>query len=119
MFKKLLRFIATLSGWFPSAKLMMHGPGSGPGRPKHRSGWRCIVDRCCTKSIRRIQRVSGLGVCTLRCIRAREQLQRAVDRVQAAGVDVYGPQRFNWMSAESFYFYDLDGHLVELWSPDP
>jgi catechol-2,3-dioxygenase len=32
---------------------------------------------------------------------------------------VYGPKRFDWMSAEAWYFYDPDGNLLEFWSPDP
>src|SRR4051812_33824454 len=50
---------------------------------------------------------------------ARADLAAAVDRVRAAGVDVYGPVEFEWMKALSYYFYDLDGNLLELWSPDP
>jgi len=50
---------------------------------------------------------------------ARERLEPAVERVRAAGVEVYGPTDFEWMRARSYYFYDLDGNLVEFWSPDP
>jgi catechol 2,3-dioxygenase len=50
---------------------------------------------------------------------AREELESAVDRVRNAGVEVYGPTDFEWMRARSYYFYDLDGNLVEFWSPDP
>ena len=49
----------------------------------------------------------------------RDQLEAAVAHVHAAGVMVYGPIRFEWMQAQSYYFYDLDGHLLEWWSPDP
>jgi len=48
----------------------------------------------------------------------RAVLEGEVARVRRAGVTVYGPQRFEWMKAESWYFYDLDGNLVEFWSPD-
>jgi catechol 2,3-dioxygenase-like lactoylglutathione lyase family enzyme len=50
---------------------------------------------------------------------ARTDLGAVVDRVRAAGVDVYGPVEFEWMKALSYYFYDPDGNLLELWSPDP
>jgi catechol 2,3-dioxygenase-like lactoylglutathione lyase family enzyme len=49
----------------------------------------------------------------------RTELKEAVQRVKGAGVDVYGPVDFDWMSARSYYFYDLDGNLLEFWSPDP
>lgn len=49
----------------------------------------------------------------------RENLATAVARVREAGVAVYGPTHFDWMNAESYYFYDPDGNLVEFWSPDP
>ena len=50
---------------------------------------------------------------------ARGDLIGAAGRVRAAGVTVYGPQRLEWMKAESYYFYDTDANLVEFWSPDP
>jgi catechol-2,3-dioxygenase len=31
---------------------------------------------------------------------------------------VYGPVRLDWMSADSYYFYDPDGNLLEWWSRD-
>jgi catechol-2,3-dioxygenase len=49
----------------------------------------------------------------------REQLEAAVENVRRHGVEVYGPKRFDWMSAEAWYFYDPDGNLLEFWSPDP
>ncbi len=49
----------------------------------------------------------------------RSKLMAAVDHVRSNGIEVYGPTRFDWMKAESFYFYDLDGNLLEWWSPDP
>ena len=50
---------------------------------------------------------------------ARDDLDAAVERVRAAGIDVYGPVELDWMNAESYYFYDLDGNLLEFWSPNP
>jgi len=49
---------------------------------------------------------------------ARDELDAAVERVRDAGVEVYGPEQLEWMNAESYYFYDLDGNLLEFWSPD-
>jgi catechol-2,3-dioxygenase len=48
---------------------------------------------------------------------APEDLEACVERVRAAGVAVYGPVEFDWMNARSYYFYDLDGNLLEFWSP--
>ena len=48
----------------------------------------------------------------------RQRLAAAVAHVRARGVTVHGPTRLEWMRAESHYFYDLDGHLLEFWSPD-
>jgi catechol 2,3-dioxygenase-like lactoylglutathione lyase family enzyme len=48
---------------------------------------------------------------------APEELAASVERVRAAGVEVYGPVAFDWMNARSYYFYDLDGNLLEFWSP--
>ncbi len=48
---------------------------------------------------------------------AREDLDESVERVRRAGVEVYGPVDFDWMQARSYYFYDLDGNLLEFWSP--
>lgn len=48
---------------------------------------------------------------------APEDLDASVERVRAAGVEVYGPVEFDWMNARSYYFYDLDGNLLEFWSP--
>jgi catechol 2,3-dioxygenase-like lactoylglutathione lyase family enzyme len=50
---------------------------------------------------------------------APEDLDASVERVRAAGVEVYGPVEFDWMNARSYYFYDLDGNLLEFWSPNP
>jgi catechol 2,3-dioxygenase-like lactoylglutathione lyase family enzyme len=48
---------------------------------------------------------------------AREDLEPALERVRSAGVEVYGPIDFDWMNAQSYYFYDPDGNLLEFWSP--
>jgi catechol 2,3-dioxygenase-like lactoylglutathione lyase family enzyme len=48
---------------------------------------------------------------------APEELEPALERVRAAGVEVYGPVELEWMSARSYYFYDPDGNLLEFWSP--
>ena len=47
-----------------------------------------------------------------------ERLAAALDNVRAHGVDLYGPTRFDWMSAISYYFWDPDGNLLEFWTPD-
>jgi len=47
----------------------------------------------------------------------RDELDTDVERVRSAGVEVYGPEQLDWMSAESYYFYDPDGNLLEFWSP--
>ena len=47
----------------------------------------------------------------------RARLSAAVEQVKAHGVAVYGPVNFDWMQATSYYFYDLDGNLLEFWSP--
>ncbi|MDQ3822596.1 MAG: VOC family protein [Actinomycetota bacterium] len=49
---------------------------------------------------------------------ARDDLDAAVDHVRSHGVEVYGPASFEWMRAVGYYFYDPDGNLVELWSPE-
>ena len=48
---------------------------------------------------------------------ARDELEASVERVRGAGVAVYGPIELEWMDAESYYFYDPDGNLLEFWSP--
>jgi catechol 2,3-dioxygenase-like lactoylglutathione lyase family enzyme len=45
-----------------------------------------------------------------------DKLEAASSHVRSQGVQVHGPQRFPWMHATSFYFYDLDGNLIEFWS---
>jgi catechol 2,3-dioxygenase-like lactoylglutathione lyase family enzyme len=49
---------------------------------------------------------------------APEELEDAVERVRAAGVEVYGPVEHDWMDARAYYFYDPDGNLLEFWSPN-
>ena len=46
-----------------------------------------------------------------------DQLDAAVNHVRTAGLEVYGPVHFEAMSADSYYFYDPDGNLLEFWSP--
>ena len=53
------------------------------------------------------------------CHVPREKLAAAVDHVRARDVEVYGPVKFDWMNASSYYFYDPDGNLLEFWSPEP
>jgi catechol-2,3-dioxygenase len=48
----------------------------------------------------------------------REHLDAALEQARAAGVELYGPQRFEWMGATSWFLYDPAGNLVEFWSPD-
>jgi len=48
----------------------------------------------------------------------RARLDAAVEHVRGSGTAVYGPTRFDWMRATSYYFYDPDGNLLEFWSPD-
>lgn len=47
-----------------------------------------------------------------------DRLETAAQHVRARGVEVYGPISFAWMQATSYYFYDLDGNLIEFWSPE-
>ena len=49
----------------------------------------------------------------------RDRIDDAVRHVRSAGVVVEGPVRLEWMKAIAHYFYDLDGNLLEWWSPDP
>jgi catechol-2,3-dioxygenase len=48
----------------------------------------------------------------------RHSLEAAIAHVRESGTEVYGPTRFDWMDATSYYFYDPDANLVEFWSPD-
>jgi catechol 2,3-dioxygenase-like lactoylglutathione lyase family enzyme len=47
-----------------------------------------------------------------------ERFDDAVEHVRSKGVAVYGPTQLQWMNATSYYFYDLDGNLLEFWSPE-
>lgn len=49
----------------------------------------------------------------------RDDLAKQVDRVRDHGVEIFGPVHLSWMAADSYYFFDPDGNLVEFWSPDP
>jgi catechol 2,3-dioxygenase-like lactoylglutathione lyase family enzyme len=50
---------------------------------------------------------------------ARAELETSVERVRTAGVDVYGPVEFDEpFHAQSYYFYDPDGNLLEFFSPN-
>ena len=48
-----------------------------------------------------------------------DRLDEAVAHVREHGATVYGPVRFDWMHARSYYFYDPDGNLLEFFAPDP
>ncbi len=48
----------------------------------------------------------------------RADIEDALARLRGHGVEVMGPTRFEWMGAESWYFYDLDGNLGEFWVED-
>lgn len=48
----------------------------------------------------------------------RRLLDTALQRVRSNGVEILGPQKFRWMNAISYYFYDPDANLVEFWSPE-
>lgn len=48
-----------------------------------------------------------------------QKLEDAANQVRGKGVEVFGPVNFKWMKATSYYSYDLDGNLIEYWSPDP
>ncbi len=43
-------------------------------------------------------------------------LETAIENVREHKIEVFGPQHFKWMNAKSYYFYDLDGNLIEYWS---
>ncbi|NUQ51432.1 MAG: VOC family protein [Phycisphaerales bacterium] len=47
----------------------------------------------------------------------REDLDRCLARLRAAGIEVLGPVALDWMNADSVYFYDPDANLVEYWTP--
>jgi catechol 2,3-dioxygenase-like lactoylglutathione lyase family enzyme len=49
----------------------------------------------------------------------RPRLDGAVEHIRGHGVEVHGPTHIRWMKATAYYFYDPDGNLLELWSPDP
>ena len=41
----------------------------------------------------------------------------ALKRIRDAGIEIHGPTEFEWMNARSWYIYDPDGNLAELWMP--
>lgn len=49
----------------------------------------------------------------------RDKFEQAQSHIFSKNVTIYGPVRQEWMNADSIYFYDLDGNLLEFWSPDP
>ena len=48
----------------------------------------------------------------------RSLLDTALQRVRSHGIEILGPEKFPWMRAISYYFYDPDANLVEFWSPE-
>ncbi len=48
----------------------------------------------------------------------REHLGSHLARLRAHHIPLHGPVRLEWMLAASWYFYDPDANLVELWTPD-
>ena len=50
---------------------------------------------------------------------SRNELEARLEKARRVTSDIYGPVRLEWMQADSYYFYDLDGNLLEFWSPDP
>ena len=50
---------------------------------------------------------------------ARDRIDDAVEQLTSHSVTVAGPVDLRWMKAVGYFFLDPDGHLVELWSPDP
>ena len=46
-----------------------------------------------------------------------DKLPEMLDRLRAAGVPIHGPTYFEWMNADSYYFYDPDDNLAEFWCP--
>jgi len=48
---------------------------------------------------------------------AESDIERAAKMLREKGVDVEGPVLHDWMPAKSVYFYDPDGHALELCAP--
>ncbi|PJA97779.1 MAG: hypothetical protein CO128_10765 [Ignavibacteriales bacterium CG_4_9_14_3_um_filter_30_11] len=48
----------------------------------------------------------------------RLNLESVLSKLKNSNVKIYGPIEFEWMNAISYYFYDLDGNLVEYWPPN-
>jgi len=49
----------------------------------------------------------------------RDRVEALVAKVRKQSIKIYGPVTLSWMNAQSWYFFDPDGHLAEFWSPDP
>ena len=49
---------------------------------------------------------------------AEDQLGVAATRLRANDVAVYGPVQLEWKEAQSYYFYDPDGNLLEFIAPN-
>lgn len=58
-------------------------------------------------------RLGGPTHFALRC----DDPEPALARLRDAGIEVHGPTEFAWMGARSWYVYDPDGNLAELWMP--
>lgn len=48
-----------------------------------------------------------------------DKLEEAVSHIRRHNVEIYGPVHFDWKNVLSYYFYALDGNLLEFWSPQP
>ncbi len=63
-------------------------------------------------------RTPAFGAVHFAMLVERPDLAAALDRLRKHGVEILGPTHFEWMAAESHYFYDPDGNLAEFWTPD-
>ena len=45
------------------------------------------------------------------------ELDAALMRLRDRSIRIHGPVALDWMRADSWYFYDPDGNLVEFWVP--
>jgi catechol 2,3-dioxygenase-like lactoylglutathione lyase family enzyme len=46
-----------------------------------------------------------------------KKLPAMLDRLRTADIEIHGPVYFEWMNADSYYFYDPDDNLAEFWCP--
>jgi|HubBroStandDraft_4_1064222.scaffolds.fasta_scaffold916804_1 catechol-2,3-dioxygenase len=46
-----------------------------------------------------------------------KNLDELVERLRSKGIDLHGPASHDWVRAVSYYLFDLDGNLIELFSP--